>query len=73
MSKLLSQQAVGADLILWTPNIESRANEFLAVKENTPEVRDMLLATDGSISPRALESLSAKGIQATPQALGPLK
>jgi hypothetical protein len=64
--------AVGADLILWTPNLETRVNEFLAVKENMPEVRAMLLATDGSISPLALESLVAKGIQATPQALGPV-
>jgi hypothetical protein len=65
--------AVGADLILWTPNLESRANEFLEMKKTNPDLQSLLLVTDGSLSPRALESLAAKGIQATPQALGPLQ
>jgi len=65
--------AVGADLILWTPNLESRTNEFLEMKKTNPDLQSLLLLTDGSFSPRALEALAAKDIQATPQALGPLQ
>ena len=65
--------AVGADLILWTPTTESRANEFLAVKENNPAIRAILLTTDGSISPLTTESLAAKSIQSAPQSLGPVE
>ena len=65
--------AVGADLILWTPTTESRANEFLAVKENNPTIRAILLTTDGSISPLATESLAAKSIQSAFQSLGPVE
>ena len=65
--------AVGADLILWTPTTESRANEFLAVKETNPTIRAILLTTDGSISPLATESLAAKSIQSAPQSLGPVE
>ena len=65
--------AVGADLILWTPNLESRANEFLEMKKTNPNLQSLLLVTDGSLSPRALEALAAKDIQATPQALGPIQ
>jgi hypothetical protein len=65
--------AVGADLILWTPNLESRTNEFLEMKKTNPDLQSLLLVTDGSLSPRALEALAAKDIQATPQALGPIQ
>jgi hypothetical protein len=65
--------AVGADLILWTPNLESRTNEFLEMKKTNPDLQSLLLVTDGALSPRALEALAAKDIQATPQALGPIQ
>jgi hypothetical protein len=65
--------AVAADLILWTPNLESRADEFLEMKNTDSALQSLLLVTDGPISPRALEALAAKEIQATPQALGPVQ
>jgi hypothetical protein len=65
--------AVGADLILWTPNLESRTNEFLEMKKTNSDLQSLLLVTDGALSPRALEALAAKDIQATPQALGPIQ
>jgi hypothetical protein len=65
--------AVGADLILWTPTTESRAAEFLAMKENNPAIRAILLTTDGSISPLTTESLAAKSIQSAPQSLSPVE
>lgn len=65
--------AVGADLVLWTPLVETRANEFLEMKKSHPEIRSILFTTDGVISPGALESLAAMEIQATPQALGPVQ
>jgi hypothetical protein len=65
--------AVGADLVLWTPLVESRANEFLEMKKSNPDIRSILFTTDGIISPRALELLASKEIQSTPQALGPVQ
>jgi hypothetical protein len=63
--------AVAADLVLWTPNLEARANEFLEMKKTNPDIQSLRLTTDGLLSPRALEALAAKEIQTTPQALGP--
>ncbi|MFM8365604.1 MAG: hypothetical protein ACKOAS_10690 [Verrucomicrobiota bacterium] len=65
--------AVGADLVLWTPLIETRANEFLEMKKSGPDIKSISFTTDGIISPRALESLASKEIQSTPQALGPIE
>jgi hypothetical protein len=62
--------AVGTDLVLWTPLVEKRTNEFLEMKKSNPDIRSILFTTDGIISPRALESLATKEIQSTPQALG---
>ena len=62
--------AVGADLALWTPSLESRANEFLEMKKSNLDIKSISFTTDGIISPRTLESLLSKEIQATPQALG---
>jgi hypothetical protein len=65
--------SVGADLVLWTPLVESRANEFLDMKKSNTDIRFILFTTDGTISPRALEALTALKIQSTPQALGPIE
>jgi hypothetical protein len=65
--------AVAADLVLWTPNLEARANEFLEMKKSNPDIQSLRLTTDGLLSPRALEALAAKEIQTTPQALGPVQ
>ena len=65
--------SVGADLVLWTPLVESRANEFLEMKKSNTDIRSILFTTDGTISPRALEALTALKIQSSPQALGPIE
>ena len=65
--------AVGADFILRTPNLETRADEFLEMKKTNPDIQSLRLTTDGLLSPRALEALAAKEIQTTPQALGPIQ
>lgn len=64
---------VAADLIQWIPPIEARADGFLAEKKNRAGVQSILLATDGILTPRAIESLQSKGIQATQQFLGPVE
>lgn len=65
--------SVGSDLVLWTPLVESRANEFLEMKKSSSDIRSILFTTDGTISPRALEALTALKIQSSPQALGPIE
>lgn len=61
---------VGADLVQWTPALEERAGEFTAWSSGKPEVKRLLLATDGSVSARATAELSRRGIDVAPQALG---
>lgn len=61
---------VGADLVRWTPALAGRARAFVAWSCGKPEVKRLLLATDGSVSPPATAGLSLLGIDVTAQALG---
>jgi hypothetical protein len=56
--------------VQWTPALEERAGEFTAWSSGKPEVKRLLLATDGSVSARATAELSRRGIDVAPQALG---
>jgi len=61
---------VGADLVRWTPDLEARAREFVAWSSGEPEVKRLLLATDGSVSAPATAGLAGLGIDVAAQALG---
>jgi hypothetical protein len=61
---------VGADLVRWTPALEDRAREFVAWSSRSPEVKRLLLTTDGSVSAPAIRELSRLGIDVAAQALG---
>ena len=62
---------VGADLVQWTPQLEERARQFAAWSSGEPEVKHLLLATDGSVSAPATAGLSRLGIAVAARALGP--
>lgn len=62
---------VGADLVQWTPQLEERAHQFVAWSSGQPQVKRLLLATDGSVSAPATAGLSRLNIAVAAQALGP--
>ena len=53
---------VGADLIQWTPVLQQRTEEFLAWSLEHPEVKSIVLATDGTVSELATADLTQRGI-----------
>jgi len=61
--------AVAADLIEWTPSIEARAGEFVAVPQRDSTIKSIMLVTDGMVSARATSALQALGIPVVTQAL----
>ena len=65
--------AVAADLIQWTPMLQSRAEEFQTLVTPDGPVRTLVLLTDGTLSMRARDELSHRGVQGFSQVLGPLQ
>ena len=53
---------VGADLIQWTPMLQERTEEFLEWSLERPDVKSIVLATDGAVSELAATNLTQRGI-----------
>lgn len=65
--------AVAADLMQWSPLLQSRAEEFRALVTPDGPVRSLVLVTDGALSPRASEELFKRGIPSFSLVLGPMQ
>ena len=64
--------AVAADLIQWSPLLQSRAEEFQTLVKADGPVRSLVLITDGALSPRASEELFQRHVPSFSRVLGPV-